>query len=244
MAEQPPAFVVVDKRKFTAEGERRDTFTEAEPTEPALSPNVVTMPPRTPEASEDATVSVSVSGDDLREEDMAGVLESTGTDGVEFDPGYEPTHVSEDELAELTDDGTAGAPIGAAETAELDAAYRQTSGELDAMLRQANPGMQQPGAVTFEHVIQSFYLSAIVAMGAGAEPGQKPRVDILGARQSIDMLGMLEEKTRGNLTPAEGELLRGIMFELRMMFMELTNAISRQALQGAPGTPKGPGSLR
>ncbi len=232
MADKPPAFVVVDKRKFTAEGALREGAEPAPPAaspEPATSPKVVTMPPRTPEAVADATGAA----DDLRDEEMAGALDGTsGLPGLEFAPedGF-----AEDDLGPEP----VGEPRTAAETAAQDAAYRQTSRELDSLLRQQNPGQQQPGAVAFEHVIQSFYLSAIMAMGAGTEPGQKPRIDILGARQSIDMLGLLEEKTRGNLTPQEGELLKGIMFELRMMFLELTNAISRQATAGPP-----PGGLR
>ncbi len=237
MAEQPPAFVVVDKRKYTAEGDIREGFVAPEPEPPAPAPEpefssakVVTMPARTKEAAEDRTGGA----DDLREEDMAGALEATGTD---------MRSLGEDDLeTDALEDGGAegiGEPRSAAETAAQDAAYRQSAREIDSMLEQANPGMQQPGAVTFDHVIQSFYLSAIMAMGAGTEPGQKPRIDILGARQSIDMLAVLEEKTRGNLSPQEQQLIQGITFELRMMFLELTNAISRQAQQPPP-----PGGLR
>ncbi len=241
MAEKPPAFVVVDRRKFTSEGERREgvepeqraTPEPVAPPETAATPKVVTMPPRTPEAMADATGGA----DDLRDEEMAGALDGTsGLPGMEFAP--EDGFAEEDLGSEPV-----GEPRTAAETAAQDAAYRQTSRELDSLLRQQNPGAQQPGAVAFEHVIQSFYLSAIMAMGAGTEQGQKPRIDILGARQSIDMLGLLEEKTRGNLTPGEGDLLKGIMFELRMMFLDLTNAISRQATAGPPSGGR-PGILR
>lgn len=239
MAQQPPAFVVVDKRKFTADGAIREGFVPPEPetptppppaTEPEMSSaKIVTMPARTPEATEDATSGA----DDLREEDMAGALEATGTDMY---------NIAEDgpdaDLPDTGEEDPIGQPRSAAETAAQALAYKQSSQEIDAMLQQANPGMQQPGAVTFDHVIQSFYLSAIMAMGAGAEPGQKPRVDILGARQSIDMLAILEEKTRGRLSAQEKQLLQGITFELRMMFLELTNAISRQAQQ-APPAPLG-----
>ncbi len=224
MPEQPPAFVVVDKRKFTAEGERRDApidVPKPESPEPQASANVLTMPARTPEPAVDA------------DENLAGALD--GTTGLEF----EPDDPGDDLSSEFADEEPVEAPRSAEETAAQDEAYRQTSREIDSALREANPGARQPGAVTFEHVIQSFYLSAIMAMGAGAEPGQQPRVDILGARQSIDMLGVLEEKTRGNLSPREADLLKGIAFELRMMFMELTNAISRQAQQAPP-----PGGLR
>jgi len=125
----------------------------------------------------------------------------------------------------------------AQETAEQDAAYRESSRQIDDMLRQANPGMGAGGAISFEHIIQSFYVSAMMAMGAGTEPGQKARVDILGARQSIDMLALLQEKTKGNLTPKEEATLQNVLFELRMMFLEITNAIAQQA-QKAVDTKK------
>jgi len=117
----------------------------------------------------------------------------------------------------------------AQETAEQNAAYQESSKQLDDMLRQANPEMGATGAISFEHIIQSFYVSAMIAMGAGTEPGQKPRVDIVGARQSIDMLALLQEKTKGNLTQKEEATLQNVLFELRMMFLEITNAIAQQA---------------
>jgi hypothetical protein len=48
--------------------------------------------------------------------------------------------------------------------------------------------------------VQQFYVSAMIQMGAGTQDGQRPRVDIVGARTTIDLLGVLAEKTRGNLT--------------------------------------------
>jgi len=123
----------------------------------------------------------------------------------------------------------------AKETAEQHAAYAESSKQIDEMLEQANPGMAPTAAISFEHIIQSFYVSAMIAMGAGAEPGQKARIDILGARQSIDMLSLLQEKTKGNLTPKEEAMLRNVVFELRMMFREITNAIAQSAQRPADG---------
>ncbi len=226
MPEQPPAFVVVDKRKYTAEGEIREGFVAPEPEAPRAAPepppaepaNVVTMPARDPAA----TGGSSYDADDLADEDMGGSL--SPLESADYD---------------LDTDEPVGEPRSAGETAAQDEAYRQSTRAIDSMLKQANPGMETPGVASFEHVVQSFYLSAIMAMGAGTEPGQKPRIDILGARQSIDMLAVIEEKTRGNLSAQEQQLIQGITFELRMMFLELTNAISNQAHQ--PGTA-GPGS--
>jgi hypothetical protein len=121
------------------------------------------------------------------------------------------------------------------ESAEQNAAYQQSSQHIDEMLRQANPGMGPAAEISFEHIIQSFYVSAMIALGAGTEPGQKPRIDILGARQSIDMLALLREKTKGNLTPKEDAALQNVLFELRMMFLEITNAIAAQAQRPVDG---------
>ncbi|HTY84676.1 MAG TPA: DUF1844 domain-containing protein [Silvibacterium sp.] len=123
----------------------------------------------------------------------------------------------------------------AQESAEQHAAYKQSSDELDSLLRQANPGLGPSAPVTMEHIIQSMYFSAVVAMGAATEPGQKPRIDIVGARQSIDMLGVLQEKTAGNLNEKEQSLLQSALFELRMMFLDITNAIAKQAQKPPAG---------
>ncbi len=240
MPEQPPPFVVVDKRKFTAEGEIREGFVAPEQESPRPAPEpefssakVVAMPPRAPEPT--------AAADDLAEEELSGSLSPLAAAGYDVDGDGPET---DDDLSEFDHDefdqaelDAAGEPRSAAETAEQHAAYQQSARQIDAMLQQANPGMETPGAVTFQHVVQSFYLSAIMAMGAGTEPGQKPRIDIMGARQSIDMLAIIEEKTRGNLSQQEQHLIQGITFELRMMFLELTNAISRQTHSPGSTTP-------
>jgi hypothetical protein len=60
-------------------------------------------------------------------------------------------------------------------------------------------------------------------------------VDIIGARQTIDSLTILQEKTKGNVTDREQTLLQNALFELRMAWIELTNAIATRAT--APQTP-------
>jgi len=136
--------------------------------------------------------------------------------------------VAEENLEAVTE-------VSAQEEAAAQHAYQQSSEHIDTMLRATNPAAGPAPAVTFEHVIQSIYLSALVALGAAAEPGQKPRIDILGARQSIDMLGILQEKTKGNLTEKEQRLLQNALFEVRMMFLEVTNAIAQQAAKPPQG---------
>jgi hypothetical protein len=49
------------------------------------------------------------------------------------------------------------------------------------------------------------------------------------------MLALLKEKTKGNLTPKEEGMLQNVLFELRMMFLEITNAIAAQAQRPVDG---------
>src|SRR5271166_1609047 len=168
---------------------------------------------------------------DLRDE--SATSEEPTSAAVTAEPAPGPRLVTPatppDEEAVQADEEEAIPEPTAQESDEQHAAYQESSEQHDSMLRQANPGMDAAAAVTMEHIIQSMYISAVVAMGGATEPGQKPRIDILGARQSIDMLAVLQEKTKGNLTEKEQRLLQNALFELRMMFLEITNAIAQQA---------------
>jgi len=125
------------------------------------------------------------------------------------------------------------------ESREQKTAYDASAQRLEDLVRAQNPAMGEQPPITFENLVQQFYVSAMIQMGAGAQEGQRPRVDILGARTTIDLLGVLAEKTRGNLTTAEDNTLQTVLFEVRMAFLELTNMISLQAMQ--PPQPPPPG---
>jgi hypothetical protein len=125
----------------------------------------------------------------------------------------------------------------AEESREQKAAYDASAQRLEDLVRAQNPAAGAQPPVAFEHLVQQFYVSAMIQMGAGGQEGQRPRVDILGARTTIDLLGVLAEKTRGNLTESEDHTLQTVLFELRMAFMELTNMISLQAMQPPPPPP-------
>jgi hypothetical protein len=118
-------------------------------------------------------------------------------------------------------------------------AYDVAAQRLEDLIRAQNPAMGAQPAVGFEHLVQQFYVSAMIQMGAGAQEGQRPRVDILGARTTIDLLGVLAEKTCGNLTEAEDRTLQTVLFEVRMAFMELTSMITLQGMQAPQPPPPG-----
>ena len=118
------------------------------------------------------------------------------------------------------------------ESAQQSKDYHASARRLDEMLQQANAGASPGPQMDFDRLVQSLYMTAAVQMGAGAAPNEQPRIDIVGARQSIDMLGVLGEKTKGNLTEAEKRLLQNVLFDLRMSFLEITNAITSSAERG------------
>ncbi len=134
----------------------------------------------------------------------------------------------------------------AEQTEQSRRAYQQTADRLDTAIRASNPGMDHPPAANFEQLVQSLYMTAIVQLGGATAEGQQPQIDLLGARASIDLLGVLSEKSTGNLSPDEEKYLASALFELRMAFLEVTQALARSASSRAaaadPALPFSPGS--
>jgi hypothetical protein len=125
------------------------------------------------------------------------------------------------------------------ESREQKSAYDASAQRLEDIIRAQNPAVGAQPPVGFDHLVQQFYVSAMIQMGAGTQEGQRPRVDILGARTTIDLLGVLAEKTKGNLSEAEDRTLQTVLYEARMAFLELTSMINLQAMQ--PPVPPPPG---
>jgi len=122
----------------------------------------------------------------------------------------------------------------AAENEQMKAAFVAASQRLEELVRAQNPGAGAPPPVTFESLVQQFYVSAMIQMGAGTQDGQRPRVDILGARVTIDLLGILAEKTKGSLNEAEERMLHTVLYDVRAAFLELTSMISMQPVPPPP----------
>lgn len=144
-----------------------------------------------------------------------------------------PSEAAEDDLA-----AEMPPPPSAQEMREQESAYEASAQRVEDLLRAQNPTMGAQPPIKFEHLVQQLYLSALMQMGAATPEGQRPRVDIIGARQSIDLLGVLEEKTKGNLSDNEARMLETVLFELRMTFLELSKMISLQGVQAPPPKPE------
>jgi hypothetical protein len=194
--------------------DRRKYKAEEEEREAAAKPAPVPEPPKAPEPVKD-------------EPQRAGPQLVT-------EKGREPVEIPEEELD--IEPGMPAAPT-AEETQQQKTAYDASAQRLEDLVRAQNPGIGPQPPVTFEHLVQQFYVSAMLQMGAGQE-GQRARIDILGAKQTIDLMGILAEKTKGNLTDAEDHMLQSVLYEARMAFLELTNMITMQGMQ-PPVPPPG-----
>jgi type IV secretory pathway VirB10-like protein len=114
-------------------------------------------------------------------------------------------------------------PPTAAEQTQQEQAYRDSTKGLDAELkRELGAHRAQEFEMTFERFLASLYMSALVQLGLMHEQGGTPRVDLLGARQTIDTLEIVQQKTKGNLTSAEESFLQNCLYELRMAYVEVT----------------------
>ncbi len=127
-------------------------------------------------------------------------------------------------------------PPTSAEQEAQHAAYRQSSKDLDSQVELSGHSAKD-FEITFERFLASLYMTAMMQLGLMRQKGEQPQVDIIGARQTIDTLSLIAEKTKSNLTPAEENFLQNSLYELRMAYVEVTNALARPPQPGpATGT--------
>jgi uncharacterized protein DUF1844 len=131
-------------------------------------------------------------------------------------------------------------PPTSAEQEAQAAAYRQSSKDLDTQVELSGHSAKD-FEITFERFLASLYMTAMMQLGLMQQQGAQPQVDIVGARQTIDTLSLIAEKTKGNLTPAEENFLQNSLYELRMAYVEVTNALARPP-QAGPATGTGTGT--
>ena len=117
-------------------------------------------------------------------------------------------------------------PPTAAEQKQQADAYEKSSAEMD---RQAElSGISTKDMeITFERFLASLYMTGMLQLGLMHEQGAPPQLDLIGAKQTIDSLALMAEKTKGNLTSKEQSFLQNALYELRMAYVEVTNAIAK-----------------
>lgn len=102
-------------------------------------------------------------------------------------------------------------------------------------LAAGQPAVDAPKASpAFENLVRMIGSNAAMVLGAYADPrtGQ-PVIDPEAARELIDMLDVLHEKTKGHLAPEEDGLLLDLLGKLKMTFLEVNQAIAAQSAKVA-----------
>lgn len=133
------------------------------------------------------------------------------------------------------------------EVVEQEEREAQREAQLEQKARAAAPADPASGAGTdspvaetparsaaFENLVRMLGSNAAMVLGAYADPrtGQ-PVVDPEAARELIDMLDALREKTHGNLAPEEDTLLLDLLGKLKMTYLEINQAVAAQVTQQA-----------
>ncbi len=183
-----PEFTVTDRRRFSTEGESKETAAGAEEERAAPRP--------------------------------APVAESS-PEGKTAEPASHPP-----------------APT-AEQQREQKAAYHESTKALDEELRKQHgaQAVSDEFNIGWDRVLEPFYITAMMQLGMMGQEGPQRRVDIIGARQTIDTLALLQEKTKGNLTADEQDVLERVLYQLRMAYVDMTNALAKAVQQPGEGGP-------
>ncbi len=94
-------------------------------------------------------------------------------------------------------------------------------------------GEGEPFEATFDALLQSLATQAIFALGFIAQEGQQVMVNLDQAKFTIDIINMLKEKTKGNLTMEEAGVLEETLAELQRLFVARIHQLEAQAMRQA-----------
>ena len=147
----------------------------------------------------------------------------------------------------------------------IDSDWKQQAQKEKAKLAEAEqaakPQDQEQRPIGMDDIIRMFATQALMYLGAFPDPETgKAVLAPEMARVSIDMLGVLDEKTAGNLTDEESQALKGILHDLRLQYVEINKAVEQAIAEGKikpqqmggmggglggamPGGPSGPGPV-
>jgi hypothetical protein len=191
-------FVVNDRRLFGVDGELRKDIVEAEE--------------RAAEREREATKAQQRANDERFAQQKAG--QSPEAKAASLDP------LIEDPEGPSVAEHRASADAYAASTKQIDERIKKE------LFKQGQGDRAEELEMNFEKFVASLYMTTLMQLGLAAPQGAKPQLDLMGARQTIDILGMLQEKTKSNLSLAEEGTLRNVLYELRMAYLEVTNLIT------------------
>jgi hypothetical protein len=158
------------------------------------------------------------------------------TDRRLFNSDGTPRELSAEETVQIKTDAaplTSEAPQPAAAPAETQPASQSQEAAAPSQLHADMPeeteipGVEDPAS--FANFMMSIASNAASSLGMMEHPVTHKRdVDLELGKHWIDVLGMLQDKTRGNLSPQEAQILEGLLADLRMQYVSLANATTQK----------------
>jgi hypothetical protein len=223
--EKKSEFTVTDRRLFSSEGELRPDVVEAEERREEREQEEREAQKR---ANEERSVTTHQQREAPAHDDASAHISAIGAEAPKS------AHAGAKPQGDYPEPPTTDEQRASAE------AYKESNREMDAEIRkelgkQGQAHRAQDFEMNFEKFIASLYMSALMQLGMAAPQGGDPHVDLIGARQTIDIIGILHEKTKGNLTPKEEGMLQNVLYELRMAYLEVTNLIAQAPPPGKGG---------
>jgi hypothetical protein len=194
MSDEQTNFKVTDRRLFNSDGTPRDVPEDERPTIKLETPK-----PETPAVASSAEASAAPAA-------------------------AAPTPATGSEVNAAPASAAVSAPAAQQPGVASEATYAtETSETAEAGAEVEIPDAEDPAS--FANFMMSIASNAAASLGMMEHPATgKREVDLDLGRHWIDVLGMLQQKTRGNLLPQEQQILEGLLADLRMQYVSLTNA--------------------
>jgi hypothetical protein len=213
MSEEKPVFKVRDRRLFNPDGTPREVEGHQEDQPPPTTSTDAAAQP-------DATT--------LKQESAAT---ASRTNAVQTNADAPAATPQEAAPAESGAQASTAQPATSSSAGEHQPQNFEVESSDEAV--EDVPGADDPAS--FINFLMSIASNAAAALGMMEHPATGQRgVDLPLGKHWIDVLGMLHQKTRGNLVPQEQQILEGILADLRMQYVSLTSARTSR-----PSGPRG-----
>jgi hypothetical protein len=203
--EKEQTFKISDKRRYNPDGSLRDGFAE----EVSSTPTAIEAEP-TPEPQPPTSEAETIPVDNIVA--FPGATSKSAGDDQEPMEAPPPAQTKAAAASAAAPQETATKSTQSPQAAAIENAYNQTSGGTDA----------QQSKALFLSLLNMLAVEAAMHMGLmEMQPGEKTPVDLEAARQVLDILGVLKDKTKGNLLPDEEAIFEQVLADLRMQFVTL-----------------------
>ncbi|MCC5823142.1 MAG: DUF1844 domain-containing protein [Phycisphaerales bacterium] len=111
-------------------------------------------------------------------------------------------------------------------------AEKEKLAQTEAAKKPSDPAGDMPEKPSFEHLVSLLASQALMYLGQIPDQSGRGVIALDIAKMQIDLIGVIEEKTKGNLSEEENALLQGTLNEIRMIYVEVHEAVMKAQAEG------------